>query len=112
MKKIEAIIRLSSFDRVRDALANVGVCFFTLKEVKGFGLASGEKLVYRGHTYDSDYIARLQLDILTTPDKVDLIVDTISQAGRTGEVGDGKIVVYDIEKVMRIRTGELDSEAL
>jgi nitrogen regulatory protein PII len=62
MKKIEAIIRLSSFDKVRDALANIGVNFFTLKDVKGFGLQRGEKFIYRGSVYDSDYIARLQLD--------------------------------------------------
>ena len=112
MKKIEAIIRLSRFDKIRDALAGVGVKFFTLKDVKGFGLQKGEKLMYRGSVYDADYIARLQIDILTTADKVDMIVETIEEAGKTGEVGDGKIMVYDIESVTRIRTGEKDAAAI
>lgn len=112
MKKIEAIIRLSRFDKVRDALAEIGVRFFTLKDVKGFGLQKGEKLMYRGSIYDADYIARLQLDILTTGDMVDAIVEVIESAGKTGEVGDGKIMVYDIESVIRIRTGEKDAAAL
>ena len=80
MKKIEAIIRLSQFDRVRDALAGIGVRFFTMKDVKGFGLQT-EKRVYRGSVYDADYIARLQIDLLTTNDKVEEIVNTIIAAG-------------------------------
>lgn len=112
MKKIEAIIRLSRFDKVRDALAEVGVNFFTLQDVKGFGLQKGEKMVYRGSIYDADYIARLQLDILTTDEKANLVVETIAKAGRTGEVGDGKITVLPVDKVMRIRTAEIDAEAI
>ncbi|MCP3932119.1 MAG: P-II family nitrogen regulator [Bacteroidetes bacterium] len=112
MKKIEAIVRLSRFDRIRDALAQIGVNFFTLKEVKGFGLQKGEKLVYRGSIYDSDYIPRLQLDILTRDDKVDLIMDTILKAGRSGEVGDGKIALFNVEKVIRIRNGAINEEAI
>ncbi len=112
MKKIEAIIRLSRFEQVRDALAQIGVRFFTLTEVKGFGLQGGTKMVYRGSTYDSDFTARLQLDILCNSDKVDEIVETIMKAGRTGEVGDGKIVVYDVEHVVRIRTAETNAEAI
>jgi nitrogen regulatory protein PII len=112
MKKIEAIIRLSRFDKVRDALAEVGVNFFTLKDVKGFGLQKGEKMMYRGSIYDADYIARLQLDILTTDEKADLVVETIAKAGRTGEVGDGKIIVIDVSTVMRIRTAEVGAEAI
>lgn len=112
MKKIEAIIRLSRFDAIRDALAKIGVNFFTLKDVKGFGLQKGEKLVYRGSVYDSDYIARLQIDILCEAEKVDQIVDTIVQAGRTGEVGDGKITVLGVDSITRIRTGEKGGEAI
>ncbi len=112
MKKIEAIIRLSRFDKVREALADIGVRFFTLTEVKGFGLQKGEKLMYRGSVYDSDYIARLRLDILCTTEKVDAIIDAIIDAGRTGEVGDGKIVVLDVDQVARIRTGEVDAAAI
>ena len=112
MKKIEAIIRLSRFEIVRDALAEIGVRFFTLTEVKGFGLQRGEKLVYRGSVYDADYIARLQLEILCASDMVDKIVKAISESGRTGEVGDGKITVIPVDHVHRIRTGEIDESAI
>jgi len=112
MKKIEAVVRLSRLDEIRDALADIGVNFFTLKEVKGFGLQKGEKMVYRGSQFDSDFIPRLQLDILTVDDRVDAIVETIAQAGRTGEVGDGKIVVYDVQSVTRIRTSETGKHAI
>lgn len=112
MKKIEAIIRLSRFEKVREALAKIGVNFFTLKEVKGFGLQKGEKIVYRGSSYDSDFIARLQLDILATEDKVDSIIEAIMSAGRTGEVGDGKIAVFDVQSVTRIRTAETGADAI
>lgn len=112
MKKIEAIIRLSRFEKVRDALAGIGVRFFTLKDVKGFGLQKGEKITYRGSTFDSDYIARLQLDILANEDMVTQIVDTIVSSGRTGEVGDGKITVYDVDHVVRIRTAETGADAI
>jgi nitrogen regulatory protein PII len=112
MKKIEAIIRLSRFDKIRDALALIGINFFTLQDVKGFGLQKGEKMVYRGSIYDADYIARLQIDILTTDDMVDAVVDAIISSGKTGDVGDGKIIVYDVQEVVRIRTGEKGSEAV
>ena len=112
MKKIESIIRLSRFEAVRDALATVGIRFFTLSEVKGFGLQRGEKLTYRGSVYDADYIARLQIDILAPSAKVDEIIKAIVSAGRTGEVGDGKISVYDVDQVVRIRTGEVNESAL
>lgn len=112
MKKIEAIVRLSRFDKVRDALADIGVKFFSLQDVKGFGLQKGAKMVYRGSVYDSDYIARLQIDILCSDEKADEIVDTIMKAGRTGEVGDGKIMVLDVSHAVRIRTGETGPEAV
>ena len=112
MKKIEAIIRLSRFESVRDALAAIDVNFFTLTEVKGFGLQRGEQLTYRGSVYDADYIARLQLDILAPATKVDAIVNAIQAAGKTGNVGDGKIIVYDVEGIVRIRTGERDESAI
>lgn len=112
MKKIEAIIRLSRFDDIKEALADIGLRFFTLKEVKGFGLQKGKKMVYRGSQYDADYIPRLQLDILTTDDRVDDIVETILKAGRTGEVGDGKITVLNLQSVTRIRTAEKGADAI
>ncbi len=111
MKKIEAVIRLSKFDAVRDALADIGVTFFTMKDVKGFGLQQ-EKRVYRGSVYDADYIARLQIDILTTDAKAKEIVETIVSSGRTGKVGDGKITVFSVDSAVRIRTGETGNEAI
>ena len=111
MKKIEAVIRLSKFDSVRDALADIGVTFFTMKDVKGFGLQQ-EKRVYRGSVYDADYIARLQIDILAKDSKAEEIVATIVSSGRTGKVGDGKITVYDVNSAVRIRTGETGEDAV
>ncbi len=112
MKKIEAIIRLTQFDKVRDALADIGVNFFTLIDVKGYGLQKGQKMVYRGSVYGSEYIARLQIDILTTDHKVAEIVKTITQSARTGEIGDGKITVLSVDNVTRIRTGEIGESAI
>ena len=112
MKKIEAIVRLSRFERIREALAEIGVNFFTLTEVKGFGLQKGERLIYRGSIYDSDYIARLRIDIFCAAEKVEEIIEAIIASGRTGEVGDGKIVVIDLEQVVRIRTHEIGAAAI
>lgn len=112
MKKIEAVIRSSRFEKVKGALADIGVNFFTLSDVKGFGLQQGSKMVYRGSVYDANYIARLQLDILTTDDKVDDIIKTIISSGQTGEIGDGKITVFDVQSVTRIRTGEVGESAI
>jgi len=112
MKKIEAIVRISQFDQVKDALAVIGVTFFTLKEVRGYGLEKQKTRIYRGSQYGPDYIGRLQLDIITTENKVEQIIETILESGRTGEVGDGKISVYDVEQVVRIRTGEKGADAL
>ena len=112
MKKIEAIIRLSRFDIIRDALAEIGVNFFTLQDVKGFGLQKGETMTYRGSVYDADYIPRLQINILVNEGKVEVITDTILKAGKTGEVRDGKIMIFDVEKIVRIRTGELNEAAI
>lgn len=112
MKKIEAIIRLSRFEAIRDALAEIDVRFFTLSEVKGFGLQRGEQLTYRGSVYDADYIARLQLDLLVPAAKLDAVIGAVTSAGRTGKVGDGKITVYDVERIVRIRTGEENESAI
>lgn len=112
MKKIEAIIRLSRFERVRDALAEIDIRFFTMTEVKGFGLQKGEHLTYRGSSYDADYIPRLQLEIVCPDEQVEGIVATLIAAAQTGKVGDGKILVVDVEQITRIRTGETGTEAL
>ncbi len=112
MKKIEAIIRLSKFEEIKDALANIEVNFFTMKDVKGYGLEKGKTMTYRGSHYGPGFIPRLQLDILCNDEKVDEIVQTIIEYGQTGEVGDGKIFVLDIDKIARIRTGETGEDAI
>ncbi len=112
MKKIEAIVRLSCFDKVRDALAVIGVNFFTLQDVKGFGLQKGKTMTYRGSVYDADYIPRLQIDLLVENERVEEIVAVILDSARTGEIGDGKIIILPVDQVLRIRTGELDAEAI
>lgn len=112
MKKVEAIIRSSKFKQVREALLKAGVGFFTYWEVKGSGHQKGEHMVYRGTAYDIGYIARIQLEILVSEDKVEKVIETIIEAAKTGEMGDGKIVVSAVEHVRRIRTGETDHDAV
>ncbi len=112
MKKVEAIVRLSRFEDIRKELASIDVPFFTMNEVRGIGLQKGETMVYRGSTYDADYIARLQINIYTTDDKVEEIIAAITKAGSTGEIGDGKIAVLNMDSLTRVRTGESGAEAL
>ena len=112
MKKIEAIIRSSRFDEVKDALAQIGINFFTFMEVKGFGKQKGEHVVYRGAVYDVGYIARLQLEIILPESKVKEAVNSIRDAAYTGEIGDGKIIVTDIIEVYSVRTGQTNESAI
>ncbi len=112
MKKIEAIIRYAKFEEVKDALAEIGIQFFTFEEVKGFGLQKGSKVMYRGHSYGPDYIARVKLVILVEDAIEQKAVDTIIAAAATGEIGDGKITVSSVDKVYRIRNGEMNEKAL
>ncbi len=112
MKKVEAIIRSSKFEDVRDALGKIGIHFFTFMEVKGYGHQKGDHITYRGAAYDIGYIARLKLEILVSEEKLEHTIETICKAAQTGEIGDGKITVSNIEHVVRIRTGEKDAEAI
>ncbi|MEM9888347.1 MAG: P-II family nitrogen regulator [Bacteroidota bacterium] len=112
MKKIEAIVRLSKFDEIRNELASIGVNFFTMSKVEGFGLEQGEIIRYRGSEFNANHVARLKLEILAAADKVDAIVDAIIKAGRTGEVGDGKITIMEVGQAIRIRTGQEGMEAI
>lgn len=112
MKKIEAIIRYSKFEEVKEALAEIGVKFFSLKDVKGFGLQETKKTVYRGTVYNPDYIARLQLDLVIPDSRLEEVVDVIISSAKTGEVGDGKLFVFDVPKAYRIRNGEVNESAL
>lgn len=112
MKKIEAIIRMSKFETVKEALAKINVKFFTVQDVKGYGLQKSEKLIYRGASYDTEYIERIQMDIYSTDEKYQDIIEVLLKSGATGEIGDGKISVLPLETIYRIRNGEQDDKAL
>ncbi|WP_235291498.1 P-II family nitrogen regulator [Portibacter lacus] len=112
MKKIEAIIRSSKFDDVKDALAAIHVDFFTFMEVKGFGKQKGEQVVYRGAVYDVGYIARMKLDIYSKDDDCEEIVNIIMDSAKTGEIGDGKVIVTDISEMWSVRLGTKNESAL
>lgn len=112
MKKIEAIIRTSHFNQVKEALHKCGIDFFTFEDVKGVGNQKTEKTVYRGQEYDLGSIARTKLTIVATDERVDEIIRSILSSARTGEIGDGKIFISQIEEVIRIRSGEKDAAAL
>lgn len=112
MKKIEAIIRAIKFDEVKEALSKINVNFFTYYEVRGFGIEKGQAISYRGAVYDMGYIARYKIEILIDSEKVDEVMDCIAAVAKTGEAGDGKVFVSNLEKIIRIRTGEVDHNAL
>lgn len=112
MKKIEAIIKPFKLDDVREALAEVGISGMTVSEVKGFGRQKGHTELYRGAEYMVDFLPKVKIDIVVSDDIVDTCVDTIVRVAQTGKIGDGKIFISDISRVIRIRTGEQDEVAL
>jgi len=112
MKKIEAIIKPFKLDDVRQALSDIGVTGMTATEVKGFGRQKGHTELYRGAEYVIDFLPKVKLEVIITEDLVDSCVEAITNAARTGKIGDGKIFVSNIEKVIRIRTGETDNDAI
>jgi nitrogen regulatory protein P-II 1 len=112
MKKIEAIIRPFRIDDVREALAEIGVKGMTLTEVKGYGRQKGHTEVYRGSEYQIDFLPKIKLEIVVADKLADDAVDVILKAAKTGQVGDGKIFIYEIEDAVRVRTGESGEEAL
>lgn len=112
MKKIEAIIQPFKVEPVKEALHGISVEGMTVTEVKGFGRQKGIREVYRGMEYQVDLLPKVKIEIVAPDDKVQLIVDTILKSARTGRIGDGKIFVYPVEEVIRIRTGETGDAAL
>lgn len=112
MKKIEAIIRSSKFEAVKESLEMIGTSFFTFLEVKGYGKQKGDHVVYRGAAYDVGYIGRIQLEIIVADEKVASIIEAIRSAAHTGDIGDGKIIITDIEQIISIRTGEINESAI
>jgi nitrogen regulatory protein PII len=112
MKLIVAIIKPFKLDDVREALQEVGVTGITVTEVKGFGRQKGHTELYRGAEYVVDFLPKVKLEIAVTSDRVDQVVEAITRAASTGRIGDGKIFVLPVDRVIRIRTGEVDSDAL
>jgi nitrogen regulatory protein P-II 1 len=112
MKKIEAIIKPFKLDDVREALAEVGITGMTVSEVKGFGRQKGHTELYRGAEYMVDFLPKVKLEIVVNEDVAEQCVDTIVETAQTGKIGDGKIFITDVERVIRIRTGEEDEEAV
>ncbi len=112
MKMLTAIIKPFKLDEVREAIMDAGIAGVTVSEVKGFGRQKGHTELYRGAEYQVDFLPKVQLEIALKNEDVDRLVDVISAAAKTGKVGDGKIFIRPLEQVVRIRTGELDEEAL
>ncbi len=112
MKKIEAIIKPFKLEDVKDALADIGVTGMTVSEVKGYGRQKGHSELYRGAEYVVDFIPKIKMEMIVATEQVDAVINTIVEAARTGKIGDGKIFVSDIDKIIRIRTGETDNEAI
>ena len=112
MRKIEAIIKPFKLEDVKEALAGIGVEGMTVTEVKGFGRQKGHKEIYRGAEYVVDFLAKIKIEIVVAADKADQVVTTIKDSAYTGKIGDGKIFVMPVESVVRIRTGETNSDAI
>ncbi len=112
MKMVMAIIKPFKLDDVREALSEAGVNGITATEVKGFGRQKGHTELYRGAEYVVDFLPKIKLEVAVTDDAVERVVEAIMHAAGTGKIGDGKIFVYDLDRVVRIRTGELDGDAL
>jgi len=112
MKIVNAIIKPFKLDDVREAISEIGVEGITVSEVKGFGRQKGHTELYRGAEYQVDFLPKVKLEIAVNDDIVERLVETITKAANTGKIGDGKIFVYELAQVVRIRTGEQDLEAL
>jgi nitrogen regulatory protein P-II 1 len=112
MKKIEAIIKPFKLDDVKDALNGIGITGMTISEVKGYGRQKGHTEIYRGAEYVVDFIPKVKIEIVVAADQIGQVVDTIRNAANTGKIGDGKIFVLPVERVVRVRTGEEDRDAV
>lgn len=112
MKKIEAIIKPFKLDEVKEGLQEIGVHGLTVTEVKGFGRQKGRTELYKGAEYVIDFLPKVKIETVVEDKMVDKAIEAIRKAAATGRIGDGKIFVYDIEKIVRIRTGETGTEAI
>jgi len=112
MKMVTAIVKPFKLDEVREALSAIGVQGVTVTEVKGFGRQKGHTELYRGAEYVVDFLPKVKVEVVVKDDDVDRCVDAIVKAARTGKIGDGKIFVTTVERIVRIRTGEIDESAV
>ncbi|MBK8162793.1 MAG: P-II family nitrogen regulator [Gammaproteobacteria bacterium] len=112
MKKVEAVIKPFKLDDVREALSEIGIAGMTVTEVKGFGRQKGHTELYRGAEYVVDFLPKIKVEVVVDDDQVETCIDAITKAARTGNIGDGKIFVTEVLKVLRIRTGETGSDAI
>jgi nitrogen regulatory protein P-II 1 len=112
MKKIEAIIKPFKMDDVREALADIDITGMTVSEVKGFGRQKGHTELYRGAEYMVDFLPKVKIELVVNKEDVDRCIEAIMGTAQTGKIGDGKIFVMPVERVIRIRTGEEDAEAV
>jgi nitrogen regulatory protein PII len=112
MKMVMAIVKPFKLDDVREALAEVGVQGITVTEVKGFGRQRGHTELYRGAEYVVDFLPKIKIEVAVTDDLLDRVVEAITRSANSGKIGDGKIFVWQLDQVVRIRTGELDGDAL
>jgi nitrogen regulatory protein P-II 2 len=112
MKIVMAIIKPFKLDEVRDALTGIGVHGMTVTEVKGYGRQKGHTEIYRGAEYAVSFLPKLKIEVAVSSDQVDKVVETITSAAKTGQIGDGKIFVFGLDHAVRIRTGETDAAAL
>ena len=112
MKKVEAIVRHFKLEDIKMALTDCGVAGMTVTEVKGFGRQKGHTEMYRGTEYAIDFVPKVKVEVVCTDESVQTVVDTIIKVAQTGQMGDGKIFVVDLEDTIRIRTGEKGAEAI
>lgn len=112
MKKIEVIIKPFKLEDVKDALVEAGITGMSVYDVKGYGRQQGHSELYRGAEYVVDFLPKIKLELIVADEDVDKIITVITEAAKTGNIGDGKIFVSSIEKIIRIRTGEQDEEAI
>lgn len=112
MKKVEAIVRPFKLDEVKIALVNAGIVGMTVSEVRGFGRQKGQTERYRGSEYTVEFLQKLKVEIVVEDHQLDMVVEKVITAARTGEIGDGKIFISPVEQVVRIRTGEKNLEAI
>ena len=112
MKKIEAIVKPFKLDDVKEALNEIGIQGMTISEVKGYGRQKGHKEIYRGAEYVVDFIPKVKIEIIVESERADQDMEAIEKAANTGKIGDGKIFVFSVEEVIRVRTGEKGKDAI